>query len=66
LTPFVQKLNELECQFRPQPQFGIEYNDNDFILFRAQMLDLHTVVKRRLQKKIGVDHVTDDYLGPML
>ena len=39
-----QKLNESECKFRPQCQFGMEYMDEDFIIFRAQMLDLQTVV----------------------
>jgi hypothetical protein len=42
----LQKLTENECSFGPQSQFGIEYEDEDFINFRAQMLDLPTVVSQ--------------------
>jgi hypothetical protein len=36
---YLQKLNETECKFRPQCQFGVEYNDEVAILsniFRRQ------------------------------
>ena len=38
-----QKLTDEDCLLRPQSQFGILYEENGYILFQAQVMELPTV-----------------------
>ena len=40
---FFQKLTDEDCLLRPQSQFGILYEENGYILFQAQVMELPTV-----------------------
>ena len=44
ITFYFQKLNSEECELNWQKQFGILYDDDAFIIFQAQVIDVSTVV----------------------
>ena len=49
-------MNSEECELRWQKQFGILYEDNAFIIFQAQVIDLSSVVSVKLSY-----HVEHEY-----
>ncbi len=44
MTLITQSLDDDDCVFRPQSQFGIRYSDSGFVSFQAQVFDLQSVV----------------------
>ena len=50
----LQNLKDENCILSPQSQFGIHYEENGYILFQAQVMELPTVVSSKIRGKVKI------------